>query len=107
MGELAKKSGSETDEWKLGCFMKWRPKHRLGPCTYCNGRGEVGGGLGDLDGPRPCPECFGARQVSQRPTTPEPDLPPALVEHMRRAWWDFHNKPSAPTTESPNTEREG
>lgn len=85
----------ETEDWKLGCFMEWRPKHKTISCQYCGGRGEVGGGFKDLDGPRPCPECHGTRIRTVAPTSPPPELPPSLVEHMRRAWWDFVHQ-SAP-----------
>ena len=85
------KSEVETDKWKLGCFMEWRPKHRAIDCPSCNGRGEVGGGFKDIEGSRPCPECFGTKIKSVGPTSEKPELPAALVEHMRRAWWDFVN----------------
>lgn len=81
----------ETDDWKLGCFMEWRPKNHAEECPTCYGKGEVGGYFRDLDGPRPCPQCAGMKIVHKGPTTPKPELPPALVEHMRRAWWDFIN----------------
>lgn len=82
----------ETPDWKLGCFMDWRPKNHDETCPTCNGRGEVGGGFKSLDDAQPCTQCFGTRTVTRGPRTPKPDLPPALVEHMRRAWWDFFNK---------------
>ena len=87
---------TETDDWKLGCFMEWRPKWHAIACPYCGGKGEVGGGFKDLDGPRPCPECFGMKVKSVPPTTEAPELPAELREHMRRAWFDFlHNIRSA------------
>ena len=82
---------TETDDWKLGCFVDWRPKSHEEECQYCNGKGEVGGGFKDLDGPRECPECFGRGSITKGPRAPHPELPKALVEHMRRAWWDFLN----------------
>jgi len=82
----------ETTDWRLGCFIDWAPKQHYEKCPTCLGHGEVGGGFGDLDGPQQCPKCYGSRMVSKGPTTPKPDLPPALLEHMRRAWWDFFNK---------------
>lgn len=82
----------ETEDWKLGCFMEWRPKHHYEDCQSCLGEGMVGGGFKSLDGQRECPDCFGSGQVHKGPTTPKPELPPALVEHMRRAWWDYTNK---------------
>ena len=80
---------TENDDWKLGCFMEWRPKNHTIACPACNGRGEVGGGFKDLDGSQPCHSCSGTKIKVVGPTTAEPDLPPELVEHMRRAWWDF------------------
>jgi hypothetical protein len=71
--------------------MEWRPKHHAIACPRCNGRGEVGGGFKDLDGPQTCPQCFGTKIKSVGPTTEKPELPKELVEHMRRAWWDFTN----------------
>ena len=83
---------TETDEWKLGCFFEWRPKPKAIACPYCRGKGEVGGGFKDLDGPRPCPECWGTTIKSVAPTSPTPEIPPELRKHMRRAWWDFFHK---------------
>lgn len=81
----------ETQDWKLGCFIDWRPKDHAETCPTCLGHGEVGGGFKSLDGPVPCPRCFGTRIVSKSPTTQMPEIPPALIEHMRRAWWDYFN----------------
>ena len=79
----------ETEDWHLGCFMEWRPKHKTITCPTCHGRGEVGGIFKDLDGPQTCPECWGTNIKSVGPTTPAPELPAELREHMRRAWWDY------------------
>lgn len=81
----------ETDDWKLGCFMDWRPKRHEEECPACHGAGEVGGGFKSLDGPRQCENCYGRGTVTKGPSTPKPELPKALTEHMRRAWWDFVN----------------
>jgi len=80
---------TETDDWKLGCFFDWRPKPKAIACPFCGGRGTVGGGFKDLDGPRDCPECWGTKTKSVAPTSQPPEIPPELREHMRRAWWDF------------------
>lgn len=85
---------TETSDWKLGCFLEWRPKNHSETCPDCKGERTVGGGFKDLDGPRECPTCFGMGVLSKGPTTTMPELPKALVEHMRRAWWDFHNAPT-------------
>lgn len=82
----------ETEEWKLQCFMDWTPKSLYIKCPSCLGKGIVGGGLGSLDGEQECSKCFGRREITKIITEPKPELPKALVEHMRRAWWDFFNK---------------
>lgn len=81
-----------TKDWELHAFLDWKELRHDEECTCCHGRGKVGGGFKDIDGPRQCPTCYGRGVVSKGPTTPRPELPPALVEHMRRAWWDFMNK---------------
>lgn len=81
----------ETTDWKLGCFLDWRAKSHSETCPTCKGNRTVGGGFKDLDGPQECPTCFGIGSVTKGPTTLKPELPKALVEHMRRAWWDFFN----------------
>jgi DnaJ-class molecular chaperone len=89
----------ETEDWVLKCFMDWAPKSHQETCDRCNGKGEVGGGFKSLSDPEPCPQCFGTRTVTKGPRTPRPDLPPAIVEHMRRAWFDyFHGKATGKPT---------
>ena len=90
---------TENDDWKLGCFMEWRPKNHTIDCPDCHGRGEVGGGFKDLDGPQTCPSCFGTKIKAVGPTTEKPELPPELVEHMRRAWWDFTHQQARTVSE--------
>lgn len=82
----------ETDEWKLAAFVEWRPKPVQITCNCCKGSGKVGGGFKDMDGKRDCPECWGRGWKEGHPTSQKPEVPPELVEHMRRAWWDFFNK---------------
>ena len=84
---------AETADWKLGCYMEWRPKHHQEYCPACHGSGEVGGGFKDIEGARPCTNCHGTGKVTKPPSTPMPELPKLLVEHMRRAWFDFNNPP--------------
>lgn len=79
----------ETDDWKLDAFLDWVPKSHSEECPDCHGEGTVGGGLKSIDGSRKCPTCHGVGSVTKGPTTPMPDIPPTLREHMRRAWWDF------------------
>jgi hypothetical protein len=84
----------ETPDWKLGCFMEWRPILRSVNCPTCSGTGEIFGGFSYMSENKKCHECAGVGRVTYKPTTQRPDLPADLVEHMRRAWWDFVNKPS-------------
>lgn len=84
--------GIETDDWRLKCFMDWAPKNHAEECPTCNGRGETGGHFKSLDGPQICETCWGTKIVTKGPSTPRPELPKAVVEHMRRAWWDYFNK---------------
>lgn len=81
----------ETDEWKLGAYIEWRPKPMSIVCPRCHGEGTIGGGFKDIDGPRSCPECWGTKVKSVATTSPKPDVSADLVEHMRRAWWDYFN----------------
>ena len=83
---------SETGEWQLKCFMEWVEKPMEQECPDCNGRGYVGGGFKSISGEETCHSCSGRGRIRKRPTTPPPELPKDLIEHMRRAWWDFHNK---------------
>lgn len=89
----------ETDEWKLAAFIEWRPKPMSITCPLCHGEGTIGGGFKDIDGPRDCPECWGTKVKSVAATSPKPDVPADLIEHMRRAWWDYFNAPQ-PTKEA-------
>lgn len=81
----------DTEQWELSGYLSWKPKRRVSECGYCKGCGKVGGGFKDIDGARTCPECHGTGNILINPDTPEPVVPPDLSEHMRRAWWDFHN----------------
>lgn len=80
-----------TEDWELKAYLDWRPKYHTVECDYCGGRGTVGGGFKDIDGERQCPTCYGRGSVDCAPATEKPQIPEALIEHMRRAWWDYHN----------------
>jgi DnaJ-class molecular chaperone len=80
----------ETDDWKLRCFFQWM--HHSVKCTTCGGRGETGGGFKDIDGPQVCNSCFGSGVKSEAPSTPVPEIPAGIQEHMRRAWFDYVNQ---------------
>lgn len=85
----------ENEDWKLGCFLEWRPKAQHKVCPDCNGKGKIGGHFKDLDGPRDCMTCFTSGSISMHPKTVPPEIPADLREHMRRAWWDyFHDNPN-------------
>lgn len=81
----------ESEDWRLSCFLDWAPKQHIETCPTCKGTGKVGGGLGDLDGPIQCEKCFGTRNITCGPKTPKPQIPAAIKEHMRRAWYDYFN----------------
>lgn len=89
----AVKTVVETEDWKLGAFMEWRPISRQKTCPRCEGLKTGGDGFKWLDGPQDCPECLGRGYIWTEPTTKMPELPADLREHMRRAWWDFFNLP--------------
>lgn len=81
-----------TEDWELHAFLDWKPKQHTEECPDCYGKGTVGGGFKDIDGSRQCSTCCGTGRVTRAPTTPKPEMPAELVEHLRRAWWVFHNK---------------
>lgn len=83
---------SETENWKLDAFLEWKPKSKTVECSGCNGTGETGGGFKSIDGAVVCVKCNGSGHVLVFPMEQAPEIPKDLKEHMRRAWWDFHNK---------------
>lgn len=88
------KKQNETEDWVLKCFMDWAPKSHQEACDRCGGRGMVGGGFKSMSEAEPCPDCCGIGRITKGPRTPRPELPAAAVEHMRRAWWDYWNRPT-------------
>lgn len=88
-------SKENTPDWELRCFFDWHPKYKSVPCSNCNGTGSVNGLSRDIDGSRQCPTCHGSRYQVQAPVSKRPEINPDLVEHMRRAWYDF-NKETKP-----------
>ena len=83
----------DTEDWKLECFIDWRPKYHQEKCHNCNGLRMVGGGFGSIDGATECTTCHGTGSINKGPSTPRPELPLDLREHLRRAWYDFFNTP--------------
>lgn len=84
---------NETEDFRLHTWIEWRAKPKTKECPCCHGRGEVGGGFKDIDGARKCPDCHGRGTITEYSKAPEPPLPEGLMEHMRRAYWDYVNDP--------------
>ncbi len=84
----------ETDDWKLDCFMDWVPKDHQEECASCHGTGKRSvGRMGWIDDDESvCRECNGKGWISRGPRVPKPELPKALLKHMRRAWEDFFDE---------------
>jgi hypothetical protein len=61
-------------------------------CACCLGRGEVGGGLGSLDGPQQCSTCYGSGTIADRSFKWNPEPPKELVAALRKVWKDHWNK---------------
>jgi hypothetical protein len=86
--------GDQTDDWKLDCFVEWVPKSHTENCPECSATGSHRsprlGWVGDED--RTCNKCYGTGTITVGPRTPKPELPKHLLEHLRRAWFDYFNK---------------
>ena len=84
----------ENEDWVLRVKFEWQSKPKQINCSVCNGKGFVGGGMFSLDNNKEnCNSCGGRGKVSKSPDfLTRPVVPPELVEHMRRAYWDFVNK---------------
>lgn len=76
----------DTEEWGLSAFMDWKPTKKTVECESCDGKGVVGGGFKDMEGPRECSNCGGRGWHSFYPKTKQPEIPNELIEHMRAAW---------------------
>jgi hypothetical protein len=88
---VVEKTIDETPDWKLSCYMDWKPKTHREVCPKCRGLGKTGGGFKDFTGEEVCEKCFGSGAILVGPSTPKPELPIHLREHMRRAWFDYFN----------------
>lgn len=79
----------DNKEWALKCYMDWVPAKDTEVCKDCGGKGTVGGGFKDMDGPRTCPTCFGRGSRNFHPKSKKPEIPLEVIEHMKKAWIDY------------------
>lgn len=82
----------EDDQWELTGQIHWKLKDgipRTISCEYCHGTGKVGGGFGDMDGPRDCPRCFGHGNKINPEINPKPKVPDDLHDHLHKAWIEY------------------
>lgn len=85
----------DTEDWRLAAYIDWRPNKEPQniQCTYCGGSGQIGGGFKSIDGSRDCPECFGrGHKTISEISTDKPEVPKELIEHMRKAFFEYFNK---------------
>jgi DnaJ-class molecular chaperone len=76
----------DNDDWCLSAYMDWKPSKSYVVCECCNGKGKVGGGFKDMEGPRDCDRCSGTGRHGFYPKSVKPEIPKELMEHMRKAW---------------------
>ncbi len=82
-----------TDDWELHACLDWRRKWHTVKCEQCSGSGRQPRGMRDYgDDDYTCSSCLGRGTKQKESTSPKPEIPKELLEHMRRAWWDYHNK---------------
>lgn len=81
----------DTEDWELHACLDWKEKYHKEDCSRCGGTGQKGRMFCDYSDDRQCEDCCGRGWNSVRPKTPRPELPQPLLEHLRRAWWDYHN----------------
>lgn len=82
----------DTEDWRLAAYLDWKPNKKpiQTTCTRCGGSGQIGGHFKSLDDPQPCPECFGRGYREESGiTTPKPEMPQSLVDHMRKALMEY------------------
>ena len=86
----------DTAEWKIAATIEYVPKVNgiYKDCTACCGNGRPNGGFGSFAEDEDCPKCFGRGKIWQPtyPTEPKPDLPQALIDHMRHAYLEYKLK---------------
>lgn len=82
-----------TEDWELHACLDWQRKWHIVECDQCHGSGVQPRGLRDsyYGDDTTCSRCFGKGAREVQSTSPKPPIPSALIEHMRRAWWDYHN----------------
>lgn len=93
------------EQWKFSFLYRRDLKPEYLPtyktCGSCHGNKVVGGGFGDPDGERDCPECSGRGEVvDTRPEFVEaPPIPESLREAMMKTWdewWTaYHANPDS------------
>lgn len=87
-----------TEDWELHACLDWQRKWKTVECDRCNGTGVTPLGLRDnyYGDDTTCDSCQGRGTREVQSTSPKPPIPAALIEHMRRAWWDYHNPKDYP-----------
>lgn len=84
----------DTEDWELSAHMDWVAKKKpiRKECSYCNGRGTIGGHFKSLEDSTDCHHCYNG-QVKVYPTlAPKPEVPTELLVHMRKAFRDYFKK---------------
>lgn len=84
-----------NEDWELHACLDWQRKWKTVECDRCNGSGREPLAYRDYGDDITCTHCRGRGTREEQSTSPRPELPPALIEHMRRAWWDYFNPRAA------------
>lgn len=83
----------DTRHWKFYLSGGFKPKQlQTKDCDYCGGRGTIGGGFKSIDGPETCPTCYGSKCVEVEERDPIPEIPPELVENLKKTVADYYEK---------------
>lgn len=83
----------DTEHWKFHARMGYtsKPQPQV-KCEDCGGRGRIGGGWADPEDPITCWRCSGRGQVEKSTEEPQPDVPEALIQHMKSAFNEWYDK---------------
>ena len=84
-----------NEDWELHACLDWRRKWKTVVCYHCSVSGKEPLGWRDYGDDTTCTKCRGRGTREELSTSPMPDMTPALIEHMRRAWWDYFNPTAA------------